>query len=51
MVFQLAGKPFPSVVAEVVSHEEVIAIGEKKADVMKNLVEMVVEMIPSNPDL
>lgn len=32
---------------EVVSHEEVLLIGKQKAEVMKNLVEKIVELIAS----
>lgn len=34
-----------------VSHEEVLAIGKEKAEVMKKLVESIVEMIPTVADL
>ena len=34
-------------VEETVSHEEVLMIGKQKAEVMKNLVEKIVELIAS----
>lgn len=33
---------------ETVSHEEVLLIGKQKAEVMKSLVEKIVELIASN---
>lgn len=44
---QLAGKPVVQQAEEVVSHEEVLLIGKQKAEVMKSLVEKIVELIPS----
>ncbi|RDB28117.1 Purine nucleoside phosphorylase [Hypsizygus marmoreus] len=43
---ELAGKAIELPQVEVVSHEEVLAVGREKADVMKKLVERVVELIP-----
>jgi purine nucleoside phosphorylase len=31
--------------SDVVSHEEVLAVGKKKADVMKMLVERIIELV------
>ncbi|KAI0372565.1 hypothetical protein BV20DRAFT_964173 [Pilatotrama ljubarskyi] len=42
---ELAGKPVVRQEEEVVSHEEVLLIGKQKAEVMKNLVEKIVELI------
>ncbi|KAI0816918.1 hypothetical protein BC628DRAFT_1334015 [Trametes gibbosa] len=44
---ELAGKAIVRQEEEVVSHEEVLLIGKQKAEVMKNLVEKIVEMIAS----
>ena len=44
---QLAGKTGVQQAEEVVSHEEVLLIGKQKAEVMKSLVEKIVELIPS----
>ncbi|KAI0356848.1 hypothetical protein OH77DRAFT_1477044 [Trametes cingulata] len=44
---ELAGKPVVRQEEEVVSHEEVLLIGKQKAEVMKNLVEKIVELIAS----
>ena len=43
--FELAGEPIVPLKAEVVSHEEVLQIGTQKADLMKLLVEKVVDLI------
>lgn len=43
--FELAGKPIAPLKAEVVSHEEVLQIGTQRADLMKLLVEKVVDLI------
>lgn len=37
-----------SVVDEVVSHEEVLALGKLKGDLMKTIVEKVIDLIPSD---
>lgn len=44
---QLAGKAVARQAEEVVSHEEVLLIGRQKAEVMKSLVEKIVELIAS----
>ncbi|KAI0634531.1 hypothetical protein C8Q77DRAFT_1194637 [Trametes polyzona] len=44
---ELAGKPVVRQEEETVSHEEVLLIGKQKAEVMKNLVEKIVELIAS----
>ncbi|KAI9069360.1 hypothetical protein FKP32DRAFT_1608444 [Trametes sanguinea] len=44
---ELAGKPIVRQEEEVVSHEEVLLIGKQKAEVMKGLVEKIVELIAS----
>jgi len=44
---ELAGNPMQLKEPEVVSHEEVLAVGTKKADVMKALVERIVELAHS----
>ncbi|KAI0672098.1 hypothetical protein C8Q78DRAFT_1025270 [Trametes maxima] len=44
---ELAGKPVVRQKEETVSHEEVLLIGKQKAEVMKSLVEKIVELIPS----
>jgi len=41
---ELAGKPLQVKTTEVVSHEEVLSIGKQKGDVMKKLVERIVEL-------
>lgn len=51
MCLQLSGKPVELPEAQIVSHEEVLAVGQEKADLMKKLVERVVELIPSTSDL
>jgi len=43
---ELAGKTVDFLDTEVVSHEEVLAVGKEKAEVMKKLVERVVELLP-----
>jgi len=42
---ELAGRPIEAQTAETVSHEEVLVIGREKAEVMKSLVQRVVELI------
>ncbi|KAJ3807695.1 nucleoside phosphorylase domain-containing protein [Lentinula lateritia] len=42
------GMSATSVVDEVVSHEEVLALGRLKGDLMKTIVEKVIDLIPSN---
>jgi purine-nucleoside phosphorylase len=42
---QLAGRPMIARDAQVVSHEEVLAVGSEKAEVMKSLVQRVVELL------
>ncbi|KAI0329750.1 hypothetical protein GY45DRAFT_1252146 [Cubamyces sp. BRFM 1775] len=44
---ELAGKPVVKQEEETVSHEEVLMIGKQKAEVMKSLVEKIVELIAS----
>ncbi|KAH9903197.1 hypothetical protein C8Q73DRAFT_673654 [Cubamyces lactineus] len=44
---ELAGKPVVKQAEETVSHEEVLMIGKQKAEVMKSLVEKIVELIAS----
>ncbi|EIW53184.1 inosine guanosine and [Trametes versicolor FP-101664 SS1] len=44
---ELAGKPVVQQKEETVSHEEVLLIGKQKAEVMKNLVGKIVELIAS----
>ncbi|KAF5370259.1 hypothetical protein D9757_012016 [Collybiopsis confluens] len=41
VILEFSGRSMPAVVDETVSHEEVLAIGSLKADVMKMLVEKV----------
>jgi len=41
---ELAGRPVEQKEAEILSHEEVLTVGKKKGDVMKKLVERVVEL-------
>ncbi|KAF5384349.1 hypothetical protein D9615_003170 [Tricholomella constricta] len=48
---ELAGKPVELPVAHVVSHDEVLEVGREKAGVMKKLVESIVELIPTVPEL
>ncbi|KAF8523787.1 nucleoside phosphorylase domain-containing protein [Hysterangium stoloniferum] len=43
---ELAGKPFAKVQDAIVSHEEVLQIGREKAELMRRLVEKVVELVP-----
>ena len=45
---QLAGKPVVQQAEEVVSHEEVLLIGREKAEVMRSLVEKIVELIAAD---
>ncbi|KAF5348927.1 hypothetical protein D9756_009731 [Leucocoprinus leucothites] len=42
---ELAGKPVVLPTSQIVSHEEVLAIGKEKAEVMKSLVQGVVELL------
>lgn len=42
------GKSIELPVSEVVSHEEVLTIGREKGNVMRQLVERVIEMLPHN---
>jgi purine-nucleoside phosphorylase len=44
---KLAGKPTQLPVTQVVSHEEVLEVGREKANVMKQLVERIVDLISS----
>ncbi|KDQ56773.1 hypothetical protein JAAARDRAFT_131880 [Jaapia argillacea MUCL 33604] len=44
---ELDGKPLHIAEAESVSHEEVLAIGKEKGEVMTRLVEKIIELIPS----
>ncbi|KAI8996666.1 hypothetical protein BD414DRAFT_209384 [Trametes punicea] len=44
---ELAGKPIVRQEEDAVSHEEVLLIGKQKAEVMKSLVEKIVELIAS----
>jgi purine-nucleoside phosphorylase len=44
---QLAGKPLQLKEPDVLSHEEVLAVGKQKGDIMKRLVERVVELAHS----
>lgn len=44
-VFQLAGRPLVALATETVSHDEVLVIGREKAEVMKGLVQRVVELL------
>jgi purine nucleoside phosphorylase len=46
-VGQLAGKTLPDIQTRVVSHEEVLAIGKEKSEVMRKVVERIVEVIPT----
>ncbi|KAG5644829.1 hypothetical protein DXG03_007554 [Asterophora parasitica] len=48
---ELAGKPLELPVAQVVSHDEVLEVGREKAEVLKKLVESIVELIPTIPEL
>jgi purine-nucleoside phosphorylase len=42
---QLAGKPIDAPPAQVVSHEEVLEVGQLKAEVMRQLVEEVAALL------
>ncbi|KIK51557.1 hypothetical protein GYMLUDRAFT_50499 [Collybiopsis luxurians FD-317 M1] len=42
---EIAGKPIVGVVDETISHEEVLAVGSLKGDVMKSLVEKVADLL------
>ncbi len=44
---KLAGQTVEEPPVEVVSHEEVLMAGRQKADVMKRLVERIIQLIPS----
>lgn len=44
---ELAGEPVDLPYVKVVSHEEVLEIGRQKGEVMKKLVEKIVELIPA----
>jgi len=48
---ELLGKAIELPVEAVVSHDEVLAVGQEKAELMKKLVESIVELIPTVPDL
>jgi len=43
---QLAGQPVVLPASQVVSHQEVLTVGKQKAEVMKSLVQRVVELLP-----
>jgi purine-nucleoside phosphorylase len=43
---QLAGRPISTEDAQTVSHEEVLAVGSEKAEIMKSLIQRVVELLP-----
>ncbi|PBL03114.1 inosine guanosine and [Armillaria gallica] len=45
---EIMGKSIELPVSEVVSHEEVLTIGREKGNVMRQLVERVIEMLPHN---
>ncbi|KAK7449234.1 Purine nucleoside phosphorylase [Stygiomarasmius scandens] len=44
---ELAGRPIKAAIDEVVSHEEVLALGKEKGDLMKALVEKVIQLSPA----
>lgn len=44
---ELAGQPVVLPTAQIVSHEEVLAIGKQKAEILKSLVQRVVELLPN----
>lgn len=48
---ELLGKAVELPQEPVVSHDEVLAVGREKAELMKKLVESIVELIPTVPDL
>lgn len=48
---QLAGKPVPPPDTTIATHEEVIAVGQQKAEVMRSLIEKIVELIPKAQDV
>ncbi|GLB39997.1 putative the purine nucleoside phosphorylases catalyze the phosphorolytic breakdown of the N-glycosidic bond in the beta- (deoxy)ribonucleoside molecules, with the formation of the corresponding free purine bases and pentose-1-phosphate [Lyophyllum shimeji] len=48
---ELLGKKIELPKEDVVSHDEVLAVGRQKAEVMKKLVGSIVELIPTAPDL
>ncbi|KZT28296.1 inosine guanosine and xanthosine phosphorylase family protein [Neolentinus lepideus HHB14362 ss-1] len=45
---ELSGRPLPPVPQVEVSHEEVLAIGKEKSEVMRSLVEKMIELIGKN---
>ncbi|KAJ3715997.1 nucleoside phosphorylase domain-containing protein [Lentinula raphanica] len=45
---EIAGTSTKAVVDEVVSHEEVLAIGKTKGDLMKSLVEKILDLLPTD---
>lgn len=45
MNLQLAGQSFVTPEEQVVSHDEVLAVGKEKAEVIKSLVQRVVELL------
>lgn len=45
IVGQILGREVPAKVQETVSHEEVLQVGREKAEVMRRLVERVVERL------
>jgi purine-nucleoside phosphorylase len=42
---QLIGKPLPPVKDAVVTHEEVLEVGKRKAELMRELIETVVPLV------
>ncbi|KAJ3570888.1 hypothetical protein NP233_g4111 [Leucocoprinus birnbaumii] len=48
---ELAGKPVVLPTSQIVSHEEVLAIGKEKAEVMKSLVQRVVELLSEQENM
>ncbi|KAI0783277.1 hypothetical protein C8Q75DRAFT_737045 [Abortiporus biennis] len=45
---ELAGKPIERPALQTVSHDEVLIVGRQKADVMKDLVARIIELIPTD---
>ena len=45
---KLAGKPIAREVEVTVSHEEVLAMGKEKAEVMRQLVETICDLVASS---
>ncbi|KAI0078099.1 hypothetical protein K474DRAFT_1594786 [Panus rudis PR-1116 ss-1] len=45
---ELAGKPIAQPPLQTVSHEEVLTVGKQKAEVMRNLVAKIIEMVPAS---